>query len=75
MDEGGRGGSLHASGLGLGLGLDFRTEPSSEERRDLKTGVALSFGSWGLCLRWWLATKRRPCSGGELSECNGENEA
>lgn len=33
------------------LGLDLSTEPRSEERRDLKTGLALSLGSCGLCWR------------------------
>ena len=44
-------GSVLADLRVLSLDLDFSTEPKREERRDLKLGVDLSFGSLGLWAR------------------------
>lgn len=54
-------GDLRASSLDL----DLSTLVKSEERRDLKMGLALSVGSFGLCARWWFATKFNGRSGEE----------
>lgn len=50
---------LAASGL---LDFGLRTFAKREDLRDLKLGLARSFGSSGLFARWWLAMKGRASS-------------
>jgi hypothetical protein len=54
--------------------LDLRTVPNRADLRDLKLGLAMSLGSSGLLMRWWLATKMGAFSG-EKRPAAGNAEA